>query len=302
MTAAATTEARIGPGLLRIRAPNPSPMTGSGTNSWVLGKERVLIVDPGPEDNAHLAALKAAVAGREVAGVVVTHSHRDHVALAPRLAGDLDAPLMGFSPVAPGSALDGLGLEMVRPGAGGEGKGAVFRPDIRLADGVTVEGWRIIHTPGHLGDHVCLWREDGTLVTGDHVMGWSTSIVAPPAGDMGDYMRSLDRLAALRPRLGLPGHGEVLTDPAARIAELKTRRRGREARLLAALARGSATCPDLTARLYRGLASELIRAAELTCLAHLLALAQKGRVETGGGPWREARFALVPGQDTPAAA
>lgn len=288
--------ARISPGLLRIRAPNAAPMTGSGTNSWILGEERVLIVDPGPEDESHLAALVAAAAGREVAGVLVTHSHRDHAALAPRLAKVLDAPLMGFGPVAPGRALESLGLEMAGTAAGGEGRGAVFRPDIRLADGEQVEGWQVVHTPGHLGDHICLWRPDGTLVTGDHVMGWSSSIVAPPAGDMGDYMRSLDRLAALQPRLGLPGHGEVLRDPAGRIAELRANRRGREGRVLAALAEGPATCPDLAARLYRGLAPVLIPAAELTCLAHLVALAQEERVETGGGPWRDARFALVPGQ------
>lgn len=296
MTVAEATAVKIGPGLMRLRAPNASPMTGSGTNSWILGEERVLIVDPGPEDDSHLVTLIEAVTGREVAGVLVTHSHRDHVALAPRLAGELDVPLMGYGPVAPGRVLDDLGLEMAGTAAGGEGQGAVFRPDIQLADGERVEGWQVIHTPGHLGDHICLWRPDGTLVTGDHVMSWSSSIVAPPAGDMGDYMRSLDRLAALRPRLGLPGHGEVLTDPAARIAELGVRRRGREARVLAALADGVATCPDLTARLYRGLNPVLIRAAELTCLAHLVALAQAGQVETTGGPWREARFALVPGR------
>lgn len=296
MTVAEATTSRINPGLLRIRAPNASPMTGSGTNTWVLGEERVLIVDPGPEDDSHLAALIEAAAGREVAGILVTHSHRDHVALAPRLAAVLDAPLMGFGLVAPGRALESLGLEMAGAATGGEGRGATFCPEIRLADGDQVEGWQVIHTPGHLGDHVCLWRPDGTLVTGDHVMGWSSSIVAPPAGDMGDYMRSLDRLAALQPRLGLPGHGEVLLDPAARIAELSARRRGREGRVLDALAEGPATCPDLVVRLYRGLAPVLIPAAEFTCLAHLVALAQEGRVETGGGPWREAHFALIPGQ------
>lgn len=281
---------QITPDILRIRADNPSPMTGTGTNTWILGNDRVLVIDPGPDSDQHFTALTEALQGRDVAGIVVTHSHRDHMAMAPRLAQALEVPLMGFGPVAPSPALADLGLEMPRRNTTGEGRGTSFQPDITLADSTRIEGWQVIHTPGHLGDHICLWREDGTIVTGDMVMGWSSSIVAPPSGDMGDYMRSLARLEALQPLLGLPGHGEVLADTTARVAELAAHRRAREARVFAALKDGPATCPDLTARLYHRITPVLFPAAELTCLAHLISLAQARRITTSGGPWREALF------------
>lgn len=277
--------AQIAPGIRRIRAPNPSPMTGTGTNTWLLGEGGLLIVDPGPDDDGHLARIVAASEGHEVAGIVLSHGHRDHTALGARLAQALDAPVMAFAPSAPSGRAAALGLTFEHPPV------VQPAPDIALADGAVIEGWQVLHTPGHMHDHVCLWRADGTLLTGDTVMGWATSIIPPPSGDMGDYMASLVRLEALKPRLGLPGHGEVLADPVARIATLATHRRDRAAGLLAALAAGPATCGDLTARAYAGLPERLMFAAELTCLAHMVTLAADGRVQTTGGPWRDAVFA-----------
>lgn len=276
---------RIAPDILRILAPNPSPMTGTGTNTWILGQDRLLIIDPGPEDEGHLARILAATRGHEVAGIVLTHGHRDHTALAPRLAQAAGAPVMAISPSQPGGRAEALGLVFDRPAS------VLPAPDIALGEGMQVEGWRVLHTPGHMHDHLCLWRDDGHLVTGDAVMGWATSIIPPPSGDMGDYMLSLERLAMLRPRLGLPGHGAVLRDASARIATLAAHRADREASLSAALEQGPATCGELTARTYAGLPDRLIFAAELTCLAHLVMLADQGRVTTTGGPWRKAIFA-----------
>ncbi|MBW7922343.1 MAG: MBL fold metallo-hydrolase [Rubellimicrobium sp.] len=297
------TGGRIAADILRIRAPNPSPMTGSGTNTWCLGERRLLIVDPGPDDDDHLARIVAATAGRRVAGILLTHGHRDHTALAPRLAQALDAPLMAFAPSQASGRAGALGLTFdrsisqpagtsgARDNATEQQAAAPLAPDIALQDGDEVEGWAVLHTPGHMHDHICLWRGDGTLVTGDTVMGWATSIIPPPSGDLIDYMASLARLAALRPRLGLPGHGEVLADAGARIATLAAHRRAREASIVAALAEGPATCTELTARSYAGLPEHLRFAAELTCIAHLIALASEGRATTTGGPWRSAVFA-----------
>lgn len=277
----------IAPDIRRIRAPNPSPMTGTGTNTWLLGEGRLLVVDPGPDDDAHLARIIAATQGCEVAGIVLTHGHSDHTALAPRLARALGAPVMAFAPSAPSGRAAALGLAFDHPPR------VLPAPDVALADGEVIEGWQVIHTPGHMHDHICLWRDDGVLLTGDTVMGWATSIIPPPSGDMGNYMASLARLGALLPRLGLPGHGEVLADPAARIATLATHRRERAAGLLEALQSGPATCGELTARAYAGLPERLMFAAELTCLAHMVTLAAEGRVRTGGGHWRSAVFALA---------
>lgn len=283
--------ARIAPDILRILAPNPSAMTGPGTNTWILGIDRLLIVDPGPEpdagDETHLAQILQAVRGHEVAGILLTHGHRDHTGLAPALARATGAPIMAISPSQPSGRAEALGLRFDHPPR------ILPAPDIALADGNEIEGWRVLHTPGHMHDHLCLWRDDGWLVTGDTVMGWATSVIPPPSGDMADYMDTLTRLAALQPRTGLPGHGEVIADTAARIATLATHRRTREARLVSALQQGPATCTELTARAYSGLPARLVVAAQLSCLAHLVALAAADRVTTDGGPWREAVFALA---------
>jgi hydroxyacylglutathione hydrolase len=233
------------------------------------------VIDPGPNSDAHLAAVLAATRGRRVSALVVTHAHRDHSALAPRLAAATGAEILAF-----GSARDGTSPRMAALGDGlggsGEGLDHSFTPDRCLHDDERLSGpdWtlRVIHTPGHLGGHICL-AEGRTLFSGDHVMGWATSVVSPPEGDMGDYMASLDRLAQETWDLALPGHGEPVADPPARITELVAHRRMRETQVLAALALGPATAKDLAGRIYTDLAPALLPAAARNVLAHLIDLA-----------------------------
>ena len=221
--------------LRRVLAPNPGPLTGAGTNTWIVGRGAVAVIDPGPADDAHLAAILAALGPAErISHILVTHAHRDHAALAPALSRASGAPVLAF-----GTARDGIRPAMAAlglAGTGGEGLDTGFAPDLRLVDGAPVRGagWTLeaIHTPGHLGGHLCFgW--DGLCFTGDHVMGWATSVVSPPEGDMRAYMDSLGRLAARVWRRFLPGHGPVVNDPAARLAALAAHRRAREAEILA---------------------------------------------------------------------
>lgn len=274
----------LAPGIRRVLAANPSAFTGPGTNSYILGQGRVALVDPGPADAAHRGALLAALApGERVEAVLVTHAHLDHSALAPGLARDLGAPVLAFGDAAAGrnpafAALGDLG--------GGEGVDAGFKPDDTLADGAWLHGpdWSVqaLHTPGHFGNHLCLRWSGGGVLTGDHVMGWSTSIVSPPDGDMGAYMASLDRLAALGPQALFPGHGPVVPDGPGRIAALIHHRRQREAQIRSALAEGPASAAQLTTRVYADLAPALHPAAMRNVLAHLLDLRARGLARTDG--------------------
>ncbi|MFN6976842.1 MAG: MBL fold metallo-hydrolase [Gemmobacter sp.] len=270
-------------GVMRIVAPNPSPFTFRGTNTYVLGKRDMAVIDPGPDDPTHLAAILAAVPpGGRIAHVVVTHAHRDHTALAPRLSRATGAPVLAFGDARAGidpamAALADLG--------GGEGVDEAFRPDALLADGDTLSGtdWRlrVLHTPGHIGNHICL-AMGGLVFSGDHAMGWATSIVSPPEGDMGAYMASLDRLIGEGPTRLLPGHGDPVEDAPARLAALRDHRRGREAAIRAVLAEGPATAEALVRRLYRDVPPALHPAAARNVLAHLLDLVRRELVEPVG--------------------
>ncbi|MGB8621685.1 MAG: MBL fold metallo-hydrolase, partial [Paracoccaceae bacterium] len=209
------------PGLRLVLAPNPSPMTYWGTNTYLLGTGYVAVIDPGPASDAHLEAILGALApGERISHILVTHSHVDHSTLAPALSCATGAPVLAFGDSAAGrradlAALTGLG--------GGEGVDRAFSPDERLADGDIVrgQGWSVtaLWTPGHMGNHMCFaWGE--ALFTGDHVMGWASSMVSPPDGDLTAFMTSLERLATRRDRIFYPAHGAPVRDPAARLAEL----------------------------------------------------------------------------------
>jgi glyoxylase-like metal-dependent hydrolase (beta-lactamase superfamily II) len=280
------------PMLRVLRAPNPSAMTGAGTNSYLVGSGRVAVIDPGPDDPAHLAALLAALApGETVAQIIVTHAHADHSGLARPLARATGAPVLGFG-LAVRAETTGVATGL----AGGEGIDRSFVPDRRLADGDVVEGdgWalRAIHTPGHLSDHLCLGWGD-LCFTGDHVMGWSTSLVSPPEGDMGDYLKSLARLAREPWRRFLPGHGPGVDDPAGRIAELTAHRRQREAEILTCLRAAPATPTALTALIYATTPASLRAAAERNVLAHLIDLKSRNLVDAAPGPARTAVYSAV---------
>ncbi len=295
MTEDPTPPLQLEPGLLRLLAPNPSPMTEAGTNSYLLGHDQVCIIDPGPDDPRHLRALLAAIDGRPVRGIVVTHAHRDHSALARALAAATRAPVLAF-----GDATSGRSPAMQRlAGAGiggGEGVDAGFAPDIQLRDGESLHGtgWslRAFHTPGHFGNHLCLeWN--GALFTGDLVMGWASSLVSPPDGDLTRFMRSCARMRNLAPRILYPGHGAPVVDAVDRIDWLIAHRRGREAQILAALSDGPASPDALTALIYADTPAALRPAAMRNILAHLIDLAERNVVTAESGSPMTSRYGLT---------
>lgn len=277
----------LAPGIVAVTAPNPGPMTFTGTRTYLVGAggDRA-VIDPGPDDPRHLDAVAAALSpGVRAAAILVTHAHLDHSAGARRLAARLDAPILAFGarPRSPAMA------RLAAAGAlgGGEGIDAAFAADRRLADGESVagDGWRLeaIHTPGHLGDHLCFaWPEAAALFSGDTVMGWSTTTISPPDGDLAAFLASLDRLAARPEATFYPGHGAALRDPAGMIAWQRAHRAEREAQILAVLAAGPATLDGLVAQVYPDLDPRLRPPAGRSALAHLIALAEAGRVAAAG--------------------
>jgi hydroxyacylglutathione hydrolase len=286
----------IWPGLRRLCAPNPSPMTERGTNTYVLGTQAVAVIDPGPDDPRHLGAILAAVGDARVEAILVTHSHRDHSALAGALARATGAPVLGFGPSGAGRSDAMTRLAAAGLAGGGEGVDEGFVPDVVLGDGAVWRGAagtvRALHTPGHFGNHLCfLW--EGMAFSGDHVMGWASSLVSPPDGDLGCYMASLDRLAAAGAVRLWPGHGAGIDDPAARIAWLVAHRRAREAEILAVLDRGAATVPGIVAAVYREVAPALYPAAGRNVLAHLVDLHGRMQVSADPAPGEAALWRLI---------
>lgn len=278
----------LAPGLRRVIAPNPSPMTQWGTNTYLIGGPQGLcVLDPGPDDRAHLERLRIEIGTSPVTAIVVTHAHLDHSALAPTLALATGAPVLawgdadaGRSPVMAQLVADGMT-------GGGEGIDRAFRPDRIIVDGEEIDGpgWslRVIHTPGHTGNHIALAWNDAVFC-GDHVMGWASSLVSPPDGDLTQFMASCARLLDLGPRTLHPGHGAPVTDPAARLHWLIAHRRGREAQILARLAQAAAPIPALTRAIYTDIPAALLPAAERNVLAHLIDLQQRSLAQALGHP------------------
>lgn len=288
----------IEPMLRRILAPNPSPMTYTGTNTYLLGERGIAVIDPGPENRDHLESILGALTpGQYVSHIFVTHAHLDHSPLSRALSEFTDAPVYGFGPAQAGRSK--VMARLVEEGfeSGGEGIDNAFVPDRRIADGDIIQGdgWRlrVIHTPGHLGNQICLgW--DTCCFTADHVMGWASSLVSPPDGDLTDFMASCVRLQARQWRRFFPGHGAPIDAPNERLNWLVTHRKSRESDLLDALAKGPATASDLTRSVYHDTPAGLHAAAERNVLAHLIDLCGKMRIRAVGKLTADAVFEVIP--------
>jgi glyoxylase-like metal-dependent hydrolase (beta-lactamase superfamily II) len=271
----------VGPQVRRLLAPNPSPFTFTGTQTFIVGRGEVAVIDPGPDDPAHVDALLAALGSERVAAILVTHTHRDHSPASRPLAQATGASIVGCAPLA---------LEDDGPRAD-----AAFdfdyRPDQVLRDGERIAGagWALetVATPGHTSNHLCFALvQEGALFTGDHVMGWSTTIVSPPDGDMGDYMRSLDLLLARDDRVYYPTHGPAVRQPREHVQALIDHRRMREAQILGQVEAGEGTIANMVSTLYTDTDPALHPAAQRSVLAHLIDLQQRGRVACDGEQWK----------------
>ncbi|GGB08522.1 MBL fold metallo-hydrolase [Brucella endophytica] len=272
----------VAPGVKRLTVNNPGPFTFHGTNSYIVGRETLAVIDPGPEDEAHLAALLKAIAGRPVSHIFVSHTHRDHSPLAARLKQATGGTIAAEGPHRPARPLHVGEVNALDASADTE-----FAPDIRLADGEVIDGdgWTLrgIHTPGHTANHMALALEGtGIVFSADHVMAWATTIVAPPDGAMADYMASLDRLLERDDEIYLPGHGGPVTNPQAFLHGLRTHRRMRERAILERVRSGDRTIPDMVKAIYRDTDPRLHGAAGLSVLAHLEDLVARGLVATQG--------------------
>jgi glyoxylase-like metal-dependent hydrolase (beta-lactamase superfamily II) len=283
----------VAPGVRAIAADNPGPFTFKGTVSYIVGRDQVGIIDPGPDDAAHVAALLDAVRGETVTHVFVTHTHRDHSPAAAMVKAATGATLFAQGPHRPARPLH-TG-EMGRLDASAD---LDFRPDVALVDGETVSGhgWTLeaVTTPGHTANHMAFaFREANLLFAGDHVMAWSTTIVAPPDGAMTDYMASLHKLARRSEPLYLSGHGAPVRDAPRYVQYLIRHRQAREASILHRLAKGEADIPTIVRAVYIGLDPRLVGAAALSVLAHLEELVARGAVITEGPPSIAGRYRLA---------
>jgi glyoxylase-like metal-dependent hydrolase (beta-lactamase superfamily II) len=274
----------IRPGVRRILCDNPSPFTFTGTVSYIVGRGKVAIIDPGPDNEAHAAALLEAVRGETVTHILVTHTHRDHSPNTARIKAATGATIYAEGPHR--ASRPHYESEKISSESGADRD---FRPDVALRDGETIEGqgWALqaVATPGHTANHLAFaWRGRKMLFVGDHVMGWSTSIVAPPDGSMVDYMASLERLTARSEDLYFSGHGPEIPDGPGYVRFLIRHRQAREASILHRLAKGEADIPTMVRAIYIGIDPRLTGAAGYSVLAHLEDLVARGIVATDGDP------------------
>lgn len=272
----------VAPNVQRITVNNPSAFTFHGTNSYLIGRDSLAVIDPGPDDNAHFEALMRAIGGRPVSHIFVSHTHKDHSPLAMRLKAATGAPILAEGPHRPARPMR---VGEVNPLE--ESSDHDIQIDRLLADGEIVEddGWALqaVFTPGHAANHLCFGLVDtGVLFSADHVMAWATSIVAPPDGAMTDYMASLDKVLARDDKLYLPGHGGPVKSPKTFVRGLKAHRRMRERAILERLAAGDRTIPDIVKAIYRDTDRRLHGAAGLSVLAHLEDLVGRGKARAEG--------------------
>lgn len=271
---------RVSAPIARVLAPNPGPFTFKGTGVYIVGSGAdVAVIDPGPLLPAHVEALKRALAGKRLTHILVTHTHSDHSPAAAPLKEWSGAKTYAYGPHGSGKAEEGVKVE--------EGGDRDFVPDVRVKDGDVIagNGFTIdcVYTPGHTSNHMCFaLREEKALFTGDHVMGWSTTVVAPPDGDMAAYMASLKKLIARDDEILWPTHGGPVRDPKPFLQAYLEHRLEREAQILACIADGLETIPEMVARIYAGVDKRLHPAAVRSVEAHLILLAREGRVKKLG--------------------
>jgi len=266
------------PGIARVLAHNPSAFTYYGTQTYLAGTNELAVIDPGPDLPEHLDALEKAIAGRKVAAIMCTHTHRDHSPAARPLAQRTGAPVIGCAP---------LSLETVGPRADASFDGD-YGPDRVLSDreSIEIDGESItaVTTPGHTSNHLC-FAFRGALFSGDHVMGWSTTVVVPPDGDMAEYMNSLDKLRRRDDRIYYPAHGPPVENPQQYVRHLVGHRMQREKQILKLVSERPRPIPDIVANAYPGLDPRLVIAAGGSVLAHLLDLERRGLVEQRQDLW-----------------
>lgn len=283
----------VQPGVRRVLCDNASPFTFSGTVSYIIGKGKVAILDPGPDDAAHAAALLDAVRGETVTHILVTHTHRDHSPNAARIKAATGATVYAEGPHR--ASRPRYESEKHNPESGADRH---FKPDVTVRNGEAIEGngWRLeaVATPGHTANHMAFaWPERKLTFVGDHVMGWSTSIVAPPDGSMVDYMTSLERLAGRSENLYFSGHGPEIPEGPRYVRFLIRHRQSREASILHRLSKGEADIPTLVRAIYIGIDPRLTTAAGYSVLAHLEDLVARGIVATAGDPVIGGRYRLA---------
>jgi glyoxylase-like metal-dependent hydrolase (beta-lactamase superfamily II) len=293
---------QVTPMIRRVVAENPSKFTYRGTGTYIVGHGRVAVIDPGPDLDSHRDALAAALDGERVTAICVTHCHNDHSPLAAWLRTETGAPAVAFGPHPPPDRDDAALAEEIAEGVKvEEAVDLAFDPDVRVVDGdvaASGPGWTIgaVHTPGHTSNHTCFaFAEERVLFPGDHVMGWSTTVVSPPDGDMAAYVDSLRKVAGRADRTYWPTHGPCIAEPQRYVDALVAHRLERERQIVDTLGVGVADIPAIVARLYTEVAVELHKAAGRTVLAHLGKLVDDGvvRVAGGGRPRLASRFELV---------
>lgn len=270
--------AQLSPLVQRVVANNPGPFTYTGTGVYIVGHKNVAVIDPGPKTPEHIAALNSALEDRTVTHVLVTHHHIDHSPMAAPLAKQHGCKVYGYG-------------QQARPPAGGEvrleaGDDLLFKPDVEIRDGALFEGdgWTIdaIHTPGHTSNHMCFaLREENTLFSGDHIMGWSTSVVSPPDGHMGDYLNSLNRVLERHFDIIRPTHGPAIENPQTFVSAYIAHRHAREEQICGALAGGLSSISDIVEKLYADIDKRLHPAAAHSVLSHLIHMRETGRVCSG---------------------